>query len=123
VEIAAYVDGVVTSSSGTILDITAGDAPYGLLFGNNTNGDLSGMLGYYQGYIQEIAMFNYRLTTTQITNLVTAGPTYFDVEKSLGPIDAWHLDESSGSILNDWAGSIPMHIYGSVVLGQPSILP
>ena len=123
-----YVDGVLQSSNNTSVNS-------GCMNTSATSTD-SWVIGYgqswgsyFNGLIDEVAVFNYALSTTQISNLYLAGTTTTAVAYpgnavlANNPVGYWRLGEKSGLIAYDSSGAGNNGTYtGGVQLRQPGAI-
>jgi len=81
--------------------------------------------GYWNGNIQELAIYNSALSASQVEQHYLVGlkdRTYERLIRLEEPVNYWKFDEGSGSTATDEIGSDNLTYQGSPTLGEPSLI-
>lgn len=88
---------------------------------------ISNLSGFFNGRLAPIAVYQYALTATQVSNHYTAGSTsgstYESTIEGDSPYAYWPLKETSGTTATDIVGGHNGTYTGGVTLGSAAGIP
>ena len=96
---AIYVDGVKATVANSYRAVT-GDNPYDKLFLGKKNGKNAEAPNYFDGAMAEVALWNYALSSSDVTSLYTKYSQSYGVGDRYSPDQAtfyWKLNDAAGS--------------------------
>ncbi len=112
-----FVDGVRAGNDTPIGTLSTGDSTRGLNIARNNYSTPS---GYFNGALDEVAVYNRALTDLEIADHYRKGKaisTYADVVAPLNPVAYWRLGEASGTTATDEVGAHDGTYTGTFTLG------
>ena len=118
-----YLDSILVASSTAIAALANYSGYWRFGYDNFTAWTDAPSSSYFQGTLDEGAIYNYVLTPTQVTNHFRAGTPYRALVIQDKPVGYWRLNESSGTTAYDLSGNGNNGTYtGGYTLGQMGAL-